>query len=127
MARGVHWAEWEMSMKTKLLAVLLLGASSLLAGGPRVAIGVNIGGWGYPPPVYAGYGFYDPYFCPGPGYSWVSGYWYGGGPRRAWRRGYWAPPRAFYGRPNRGWDRNFDRRGGGRYYDRGRRGRSGRY
>ena len=72
-------------MKTKLLALLLLGGSSLL-GQTRVAIGVNIGGWGYPPPpVFAGY--YDPYFCPGPGYTWVSGYWYGAGPRRAWRRG----------------------------------------
>ena len=27
---------------------------------------------------------------PGPGYNWVSGYWYHSGPRRLYRRGYWS-------------------------------------
>jgi hypothetical protein len=48
----------------------------------------------YPaPPPYA----YRPP-CPGPGYNWVSGYWYRSGPRNVWRNGYWAAPRV-----SRGW------------------------
>lgn len=102
-------------MKTKLLAILLLAGSSLFAG--HVSIGIGLGGYvpayGYyaPPPVA-----YVP-ACPGPGYSWVDGYWYPVGPRYIWRAGYWAPPaygvryrvapryygRPYYGRPYRGY------------------------
>ena len=40
-----------------------------------------------PPPVY-----YAPPVAPGPGYSWISGYYYPVGPRWVWRGGYWARP-----------------------------------
>ena len=77
-------------MKTKLLAGLLMAGSSVFAE-THVSIGIGVGGYGngyYPPaPVVA----YAPP-CPGPGYSWVDGYWYQAGPRRFWRAGYWAPP-----------------------------------
>ncbi|HEY1205094.1 MAG: hypothetical protein ABSH46_19725 [Bryobacteraceae bacterium] len=71
-------------MKSKLLVLGLLAGSSLFAG-TRVFVGV--GGYG-PPPVVA---YATP--CPGPGYSWVGGFWDYSGPRRFWRAGYWAPPR----------------------------------
>ena len=65
-------------------------------------VGVGIGGGyvpGYyaaplpppPPPVVA----YAPP-SPGPGYTWVGGYWYPVGPRYYWRAGYWSRP-AFAG------------------------------
>jgi WXXGXW repeat (2 copies) len=84
-------------MKTKLLALLFVAGSSLFAG-PHVFIGVGYGPgyyapapvavYGPPPPVVA----YAPPPCPGPGYSFVSGYWYPAGPRYAWRGGYWTRP-----------------------------------
>ena len=75
-------------MKTKLLVVMLLAGSSLFAE-THFSIGIGVGGYGYAaPPVVA----YAPP-CPGPGYSWVDGYWYGPAPRRIWRSGYWAAPR----------------------------------
>ncbi len=83
-------------MKTKLLAVLLLAGTSLFAS-PRVFFGVGISNYGPayyappPPPIVA----YAPP-CPGPGYSWVAGYWYPVGPRYSWRAGYWARP-SYYG------------------------------
>lgn len=103
-------------MKSKLLVGMLLAGSSLFAA-PRVSIGVGVGGFGFgynaAPPVVA---YATP--CPGPGYSWVDGYWYQAGPRRLWHAGYWAPPvyRApiyrgervaprFYGRAEFGHDR----------------------
>ncbi len=91
-------------MKTKLLAALLLGASALSAA-PRVFFGFSVGApapRAYYAPAPAYYAPAPVYVapappCPGPGYSWVSGYWYGYGPRRVWRPGYWAAPRAnFY-------------------------------
>lgn len=82
-------------MKGKLLALVFLAGSTMFAG-PRVFVGVGIG-YAAPPPVYA-YGpppppvaAYVPQ-CPGPGYSWVGGYWYPVGPRWSWRAGYWARP-----------------------------------
>jgi hypothetical protein len=82
-------------MKTKLIAILLLAGGAAMAG-PRFFFGVNIGApvyapapviaWAPPPaPIVA----YAPP-APGPGYGWVSGYWYPVGPRWAWRAGYWA-------------------------------------
>jgi hypothetical protein len=101
-------------MKTKLLAGLLLAGSCLFAA-PRVAIGIGVG-VGAPAPAY---GYYAParayvapayvapayvppppavrVVAPGPGYTWVAGYWYGAGPRRVWRPGYWAAPRVYVG------------------------------
>ena|SRR5947209_3101576 len=82
-------------MKTKLLAILLLTGSSVFARS-HVFVGIGIGGGYYggyyaappPPPVV----MYAPPPCPGPGYSWVSGYWYPVGPRYCWRAGYWSRP-----------------------------------
>jgi hypothetical protein len=83
-------------MKTKLLAVLLLAGSSIFAS-PRVVFGVGIGVGGYypapvvsyapPPPAPAAYAVP---VAPGPGLSWIGGYWYPVGPRWAWHGGYWA-------------------------------------
>jgi WXXGXW repeat (2 copies) len=86
-------------MKTKLLALLLVGGSSLFAGS-RVFFGIGVGGpaYGYyPPPVYAYappppvVGYAAPIYAR-PGYSWVGGYWYPVGPRYYWHAGYWGRP-----------------------------------
>ena len=85
-------------MKSTLFALLLAATATVTAfAGPRVVIGVGIGGPAYyggyyapvppPPPVVA---YMAP--APGPGYSWVEGYWGYNGPRRFWTPGYWAPP-----------------------------------
>ncbi|HTQ55672.1 MAG TPA: hypothetical protein VMI94_14490 [Bryobacteraceae bacterium] len=86
-------------MKTRLLAVLLLAGSSLLAA-PRVFVGVGFGGvrvgvgpapvYAYAPPPAAVVA-YGPRVVR-PGYTWVGGYWYPVGARWAWRAGYWARP-----------------------------------
>ncbi|HUO29236.1 MAG TPA: hypothetical protein VMU80_08470 [Bryobacteraceae bacterium] len=93
-------------MKTKLLALVLFAGGSLLAA-PRVVIGVGVGGYVAPAPVVA----YAPppapvaaYVspAPGPGFTWVGGYWYPYGGRYAWRAGYWARrpyPRAHWVAP----------------------------
>jgi hypothetical protein len=82
-------------VKGKLLALALLAGGTIFAG-PRVAIGVQIGSpYGYYEPPVAVYDSPDYAYvppCPGPGYSWVDGYWYFSGPRRLWRAGYWAAP-----------------------------------
>ena len=97
-------------MKGKLLGLLLLASAAAFAGGPRVAIGVSIGGpaWGYyppPPPVYV----YEPAYVMDP-------YWDYYGPRRVWVPRYYAPRyryyapryygpanyRGYYGKGNRG-------------------------
>ena|SRR5579862_6668015 len=90
------------SMKSLMLGVAILaGAAGLGATNAHAArIGVYIGG----PSVYV-----PP--SPGPGYSWVAGYYDGG---------YWVPGRwAFAGRVDRDdfYRRDFDR---DRFYDRGR-------
>ena len=54
-------------MKTKLLAVMLLAGGALFAQ-PRISVGV---GFNQGPAVYASN--IPP--CPGPGYTWVNGYW----------------------------------------------------
>jgi WXXGXW repeat (2 copies) len=80
-------------MKTKFMALLLLASSSMFAGG-RFFFGVNVGGpaYGYyapPPPPPPAVAYVAP--APGPGYTWINGYYYPVGPRWAWRAGYWAP------------------------------------
>jgi hypothetical protein len=83
-------------MKTKLLALLLVAGGALFAES-HFSIGIGIGGFA------PAYGYYAPPLppappavvyapAPGPGYTWVSGYWYPAGPRYAWRAGYWARP-----------------------------------
>jgi hypothetical protein len=81
-------------MKLKLFVITLLAGSSLFAG-TRVFVGVGFGGYVAPAPVFA-YApppppvaaYVPPY--PGPGYSWIGGYWYPAGARYAWHAGYWA-------------------------------------
>jgi hypothetical protein len=96
-------------MKTRLVAILLLAGATMFAG-PRVYVGLGVPGpvMAYappPPPVVA----YAPPM-PGPGYSYVAGYYYPAGARWAWRPGYWARPpyaRSYWVAP---------RYYGGRYY-----------
>lgn len=82
-------------MKKSLLALAFLAASGSLFAA-HFSIGIGVGpAYGYPaygyyaapppPPVVA---YYPP--NPGPGYAWVSGYYYPVGPRYVWRAGYWA-------------------------------------
>ena len=83
-------------MKTKLIALLFLSTASMFAA--HFSFGVNLGYPAYyapapvavyappPAPVEA---YYRP-ACPGPDYSYVSGYWYPAGRSYAWRGGYWA-------------------------------------
>jgi hypothetical protein len=94
MRRAVSEAK-EVIMKTKLLAVLLLAGGCALAA-PRVVVGVGVGGYVAPAPVYA---YAPPPVAPAayvaryrPGYAWVGGYWYPYRGRYSWRRGYWARP-----------------------------------
>jgi len=80
-------------MKSKFLALFLLAGGSLFAGS-RVFFGVGIGvggGYGYyapPPPPPPAVVYTRPVY-PGPGYSWIGGYWYPVGPRYYWHAGYW--------------------------------------
>jgi len=80
-------------MKTKLLALGLLGVGTMFAG-PRIGVSVGIGpAYPYAAPAYV---------APAPvvvGTGWVNGYWYNVGPHRYWHAGYWAGPRGhYYGR-----------------------------
>jgi len=63
--------------KTMMLMMLLAGG---LFASPRVTVGIGIG---VPAPVAV----VRP-ACPGPGYTWVDGYYANG----VWVAGYWAPP-----------------------------------
>ena len=63
----------------KAMAVMMLLAGGLFAA-PRVTVGIGIG---VPAPVVV-----RP-VCPGPGYTWVNGYY---APTGVWVAGYWAPP-----------------------------------
>jgi hypothetical protein len=86
-------------MKTRLFALVLLAGSSLLAQ-PRFYVGARIG-YPAPAPVYMYAAPPAPLVsyatpAPGPGYSWVGGYWYPAGARYSWHAGYWARP-AFVG------------------------------
>jgi hypothetical protein len=80
-------------MKTRLFAILLLAGATMFAG-PRVYVGAGLGvpapvvTYAPPPPSVVAYA--PP--MPGPGYSWVAGYYYPAGPRWAWQTGYWARP-----------------------------------
>ena len=75
-------------MKTKLLAMMLLAGSSMFAQ-TRFSIGVGFGGhrggFYQAPPSYASN--IPP--CPGPGYTWVDGYWSQDYGRNTWVSGYW--------------------------------------
>jgi WXXGXW repeat (2 copies) len=82
-------------MKKSLLALMFLAASSsLFAAHVAVGIGVGVGpAYGYyaaPPPPPPAAAYYPP--SPGPGFSFVPGYYYPVGSRFVWRAGYWARP-----------------------------------
>src|SRR5271166_498292 len=79
----------------KLMALTLLAASGLFAQ-VRVFVGARVG---YPVPAPVAMYAAPPaplpaayVAAPGPGYSWVGGYWYPAGARYAWHAGYWARP-----------------------------------
>lgn len=76
------------TVKTKLMAMLLLAGGALVAQ-PRLAVGVQVGGPGYYPAVPAppAMAYVPP--CPGPGYVWIDGYY---DPYGSWVGGYWALP-----------------------------------
>jgi hypothetical protein len=75
-------------MKKKLLVMMILAGGSLFAE-THFSLGIGISTPGYyappPPPLVA----YAPP-SPGPGYTWIAGYWYPAGARYAWHAGYWA-------------------------------------
>jgi hypothetical protein len=102
---------WKEIMKTKIFALLLLAASPIFAAhfGIGIGIGVPIGGYYAPPPVYPPYYVPAPAY-PGVGYTWIGGYYYPVGARWAWRPGYWARP------PYAGAAWVAPRYAGGRYY-----------
>lgn len=77
-------------MKTKLLALMFLVGSAAFAG-PRVFVGVGVGGYAVPvaPPPAPVVAYVPP--APGPGYAWINGYYVPSGPRYSWHAGYWAP------------------------------------
>jgi hypothetical protein len=85
-------------MKTKLMILAFLVGGTLFAQ-PRVYIAAR---FGYAPaPVVVRVAPPAPLVAyavpaPGPGYSWVGGYWYPAGARYAWHAGYWTRP-AFAG------------------------------
>ena len=66
----------------KTVAMMMLLAGGMFAA-PAVRIGIGVG-FGAPAPVAV----VRP-ACPGPGYTWVDGYY---GPTGVWVAGYWAPP-----------------------------------
>jgi len=92
-------------MKTKLLVLALLVGGSAF-GATRFGFGFGFGpAYGYPAYGYPAYGYYvapplpppAPVVAyappaPGPGVSWIGGYWYPYGGRWSWRAGYWARP-----------------------------------
>jgi hypothetical protein len=96
-------------MKTKLVVAMLLAGSSMFAE-THFSIGIGLGGYGYAaPPVVA----YAPP-RPGPGYTWVDGYWDQAGPRPFWHDSYWAAP-VYNGGYQGGYSFDRDRYEGGRY------------
>jgi hypothetical protein len=78
-------------MKTKLLAMMLLAGGSMFAQ-TRFSIGLGFGAQGagfyQAPPAYASN--IPP--CPGPGYTWIDGYWTNDYGRENWVAGYWSAP-----------------------------------
>jgi hypothetical protein len=74
----------------RLLIMMLAGGSLFAETHFSIGIGIAVPGyWAPPPPPVV---HYAPPPCPGPGYTWIAGYWYPAGPRYVWRAGYWARP-----------------------------------
>jgi len=87
-----------MKINTKLLALALMAGGTMFAQ-PRVSIGVGVGVGGGYAPAYASDYYGAPAYaqqyappCPGPGYTWVDGYWTPQGGRRVWTSGFWRAP-----------------------------------
>lgn len=84
-------------MKSKLIAILLLTGSSMFAG-TRFYFGVGFGAPVYAPPPVVTYYAPPPApvavvpRAPGPGYTWVAGYWYPVRGRYVWHGAYWHRP-----------------------------------
>ena len=72
------------NMKTKVLAMMLLAGGSMFAQ-TRFSVGI---GFHQAAPVYASN--IPP--CPGPGYTWVDGYWSQNYGRPVWVAGFWNAP-----------------------------------
>jgi len=104
-------------MKTKLLAMMLLAGGSMFAQ-TRFSIGLGFGSQGggsyQAPPAYAS----DIPPCPGPGYTWVDGYWTNDYGREAWVPGYWNAPPVFTYQPAPRFDNRFFDRDDQRFGDR---------
>jgi WXXGXW repeat (2 copies) len=69
-------------MKRKLLGLLLFAGMSVFG---QISVGVHIG----PPPPLR---IEVRHASPGPGYSYVDGYWYPVGGHYKWHGGYWSRP-----------------------------------
>jgi hypothetical protein len=78
-ARAIHPGEEGKKMK-KTIAMMMLLAGGLFAA-PRISVGI---GFGAPASVVVARPA-----NPGPGYTWVGGYY---APNGVWVAGYWAPP-----------------------------------
>ena len=78
--------------KILLAAAFMVASSSAFAAHWSVNIGVGVPAYGYyaPPPPPSAVAYYPP--APGPGYTYVDGYYYPVGARYVWRAGYWARP-----------------------------------
>jgi hypothetical protein len=72
-----------MTMKNRIVAIALLAGASLFG---QVSLGIRIG----PPPPPRVVAVQPP--APGPGYTWVAGYWYPVNGRYTWHEGYWTRP-----------------------------------
>ena len=70
-------------MKKLLLAAMLLGGTSVFG---QVSVGIRIGA----PPAPRVLRVHP--VSPGPGYSWVDGYWYPSNNRYVWHAGYYTRP-----------------------------------
>jgi hypothetical protein len=112
-------------MKTKLLAMMLLAGGSIFAQ-TRFSIGLGFGtqggGFYQAPPAYASN--IPP--CPGPGYTWVDGYWNNDYGRQVWVPGFWNAPvftyqsaprfdNRFFGRDDHRFDNHFAGRNDSRF------------
>ena len=69
--------------KTKAILLMLLAAGTMFA---QISIGVRIG-----PPPPERIVRVQPH-SPGPGYTWLAGYWYPSGNKYKWHDGYWTRP-----------------------------------
>jgi len=94
-------------MKKMIATMMLLGGGLFAA--PRISVGI---GFGAPAPVVVARPA-----CPGPGYTWVDGYY---APNGGWIAGYWAPPVVVRGNV-RSFDHDFRGRDVHFDHDRGRR------